>query len=298
LPGESQLTDTVSHPLSIQVDLNDSEPPSISPNTSSSHSSSSASDSSSEGDSSESDSDNSGSDSKGNESVSSGDVSDSSDNESGDSETGDGSRQGDLVLYQGSNHKVDGAVYDILNDYLQHNETQASLASHLETFLKYLPSPNSMPKKVSHLFKYLETMDPTFTEQSHYYCSNCTLYIEDTSAPVCEACKKDLSLSVFYTFDVENQIRNLLENCGLADELDKFIEARSSRPQETEFIEDLTDGSEYRRLKVSGYTLTLMWYTDGVMIKHHSKRELWPIQFTIFELPPHLRSRYIGVCGV
>jgi len=300
LPEEPEPTDIiVPEPFNIPVDPEESDHQSIRSDTSlsTSSSSSSAADSST----SESDLSEAESESSNNEFTINRNVIDPSGNSS-DSESDEmssGSEEEEVPLYPGSECTVDEAVYDMLNDYLKHNETQASLASHLKTFLKYLPKPNFMPQTVPHLFKYLERMDPSFSEQSHFYCSSCLLLIEDTSATVCDACNKDLVLSTFYSFDVESQIKNLLENCGLAEELDKVIEVRNLAPdEETHFIRDLTDGSEYRKLNVSGYTITLLWYIDGVKVKEHSKRELWPIQFAISELPPHLRSRYIGVCGV
>ena len=52
------------------------------------------------------------------------------------------------LLYVNSDKSVDEAVYDFLSDYFRHKETQACLKDHLKTFLKYLPTPNRMPKTV------------------------------------------------------------------------------------------------------------------------------------------------------
>jgi len=247
---------------------------------------------------------NSGSESHSGESVHEENVSDN-DSSDNDMEGDECSQEPALYLYTGSDITVDEAVYDVLNDYVKHNESQSSLASHLKTFLKYLPKPNNMPNSVPRLFRYLEKMDPSFKENSHAYCSKYLLPFEephesDTEEPcetVCEACGSK-EQAVFYSFNVENQMKNLLENCGLAEDLDKVIALRNSSDQDSSFVRDITDGTEYRKLNVSGYSVTLMWFTDGVKIKHSSHKELQPIEFVICELPPHSRKLYTGVCGV
>jgi len=42
----------------------------------------------------------------------------------------------------------------------------------------------------------------------------------------------------------------------------------------------------------------LLWYVDGVKVYQSSTMDLYPIQFSICELPPYLRTRNIVVCGL
>lgn len=65
---------------------------------------------------------------------------------------------------------------------------------------------------------------------------------------------------------------------------------------------DVTDGLCHRELSqkqnLGPQDLTLIWNTDGVPVFKSSKSQLWPLQFTIAEIPPDVRHKYVLVCGV
>jgi len=64
-------------------------------------------------------------------------------------------------------------------------------------------------------------------------------------------------------------------------------------------LRNICDGSEYARVKVnSSYHLTLMWATDGISISNSSTKSLYPVQFIVCEVPPHLRFSFLIVCSI
>ena len=60
-------------------------------------------------------------------------------------------------------------------------------------------------------------------------------------------------------------------------------------------IEDIYDGARYQSYMQSGkflsqdHNISFIWNTDGVPVFESSKYSLWPLYFSIAELPPHKR---------
>lgn len=82
-----------------------------------------------------------------------------------------------------------------------------------------------------------------------------------------------------------DQIRNLFEYHGLAEVVDEYRPATVPN----DCISDVCHGTEYIRVRVAGrYNLTLMLYTDGVLLA----ASLWPLMFVILEVLPRLRFKY------
>ena len=54
-----------------------------------------------------------------------------------------------------------------------------------------------------------------------------------------------------------------------------------------------------KKLKASGiYDVTLLWKTEGIALGGSSGFHLWPLVFTLCEVPPPFRSHLICVTGV
>lgn len=207
-----------------------------------------------------------------------------------DSDSGD--EEEFVPLYAGSEFSVDEAVLDVLTDYVKNNETKRSLKAHLKTFLKFIPSPNSMPKNVDQLLGHVERLVPNYSERAYSYCAGCLYYLKDENP--CESCG-GVERKQFYLCPIEEQIKNFFEKHNLAEVLDKYSQRQSSDGK----IRDVLDGTEYRRVKVNDkYSLTLMMSTDGVSLAGSSKAKMWPVMFIICELPPHLRQKYLIVHGI
>ncbi|KAK3920652.1 Ankyrin repeat domain-containing protein 17 [Frankliniella fusca] len=101
----------------------------------------------------------------------------------------------------------------------------------------------------------------------------------------------------FYQLSVSDQIRNLFENHGLADLMDKYAAHRLEL--DLNILTDLCDGSEFKRAKIhEPYSLTLLGHTDGISISDSSDVSLWPLEYVIAELPPSLRFKFVLVSGI
>ncbi|KAK3925993.1 Putative phosphoenolpyruvate synthase regulatory protein [Frankliniella fusca] len=102
----------------------------------------------------------------------------------------------------------------------------------------------------------------------------------------------------FFQIPLADQIRNLFENHGLADLIDKYNADRSNLDLSNSYA-DLLDGSEFKRAHVDGqYNLDLMGHTDGISVSVSSNVSLWPLEWVIAQLPPTLRLNYVLVNGV
>lgn len=203
---------------------------------------------------------------------------------------------GNQKVYEGCSLSVDEAVLSLMDLFVDRKLEKVTLGAQLKCVLKFLPRLNCMPKTLDSLLKYVESFCPLPTEVVHYYCSKCLYYIgeEEKSCQIC----KSVECHKFYQLSIEHQIRNLFENHGLADEIDKFSAARSASSKPGH-VNDLLDGSVIAKAILPGkYDLVLLGHTDGVSISDSSNCSLWPMEFVICQLPPHIRYKFVLVCGV
>jgi len=67
--------------------------------------------------------------------------------------------------------------------------------------------------------------------------------------------------------------------------------AQNRTKQHAENYEDIYDRTCYSSMRLPGgeladeNTFTLTWYTDGLQVFKSSKKQVWPLCFTINELP-------------
>lgn len=134
----------------------------------------------------------------------------------------------------------------------------------------------------------------------HFYCENCQVYVDDTSLITCSNCENqinyntDKSSNFFITLPIDEQIEaNIKRN---------FHNIMKSNESESNDLVDIKDGINYKRYDClqNGRPITLSFNTDGINVfKSKSKGSLWPIQFVINELDPHVRFKpeNIIVCG-
>ena len=84
----------------------------------------------------------------------------------------------------------------------------------LDGVLKFLPTPNLMPKSKHELFKYITDLVPPVPEKVHYYCRECLLYLGETKVK-CTLCKADSKR--FFQLPLAQKIKILFEHHNLAD---------------------------------------------------------------------------------
>jgi len=160
-----------------------------------------------------------------------------------------------------------------------------------------LPKPNRLPKTVFKVFEYVKQQAFPCKVITHYCCKVCQFYYGKNKETLCKACNSDIGYISFFELDIINQIQYLFEYKHLADVLDKAFQHRNTI---INLITDITDGSEYKRVNIGRkqYDITLILSTDGACIKKSSTVSLWPICFTIAEVPPHLRRSFIMCIGL
>lgn len=252
-------------------------------------------DSSSEGPSSNSSEECSGSSSDSSDSA--GEIVDSSDNEVDDSDSDDVSCSAKLMVCEGCPLSLDEGVLNIMTIYLKRKLEKEAVGDFLECLLKFLPKHNNLPKTQYSLFKFVKDLIPLSPEIIHYYCADCQFYLGEVSMH-CTVCNGE-KIHKFFQLSISDQIKNLFENHGLADSIDKYSSQRQAAGVNDDMLTDLCDGSEFKRARINGqYSLTLLGHSDGISISESSKVSLWPVEFVIAEVPLQLRFKFIIVGAV
>ena len=155
-----------------------------------------------------------------------------------------------------------------------------------------------MPRSVHHLMAYVEKFAIPVKEVRHFYCFPLMHSVNPKNSPCGFNGCESVDIRVFYELPIDQQIRYLFEQRGLARVIDKYAEKRANMRDK---ICDVSDGSEYIRVwqgVVAKYKLTLILNTDGVDPYNSSSAKLWPFMFTFVEVPPHLRSSFTIVWGI
>lgn len=204
----------------------------------------------------------------------------------------------DDSLYPGCQKTKDEAIYEMINVYLCKKLSKSAFKDILKIYVTSLPPTHVFPSSVHLLFKYVRELSLPLNETEHYYCRP-RMHSVLSKSSTCDSCGSH-DIGIFYELPLDNIIKFLFEQRGLADLIDQYSEARSQRG-DSENICDITDGSEYKRVWSdisSKYKLTLILNTDGVSPHTSSKARFWPLMFSIMEVPPHLRSSFTIVWGI
>lgn len=192
---------------------------------------------------------------------------------------------------------MDECVLAVLELYIKHKMTKESLKDTLTAICNMLPQPNNMPTSFFKLLQYTRNIAPECSVTEHFYCKKCRVYDNSFVNNCCQVCLSDGGRSVFYDFDISQQIRHMFEHRNLAEILNQ-----SKRGHDLNVISDVTDGSEYikvnSRREKGTYDLTLILNTDGVSLMKSSKTQFWPLMFMVAEISEHLRESFIVVIGV
>ncbi|KAG0417210.1 hypothetical protein HPB47_005793, partial [Ixodes persulcatus] len=159
-----------------------------------------------------------------------------------------------------------------------------------------------------YLFRKLWYSRTSAVAKKYPYCESCTGLLESstTSGLICAACNISYNEetvlkagSYFTILDVGEQLKHVIskEKKELSENIGK-IEAALSQPEVT----DVTTASSYRCLKQDGVLkkgdLTLIVNTDGSPVFKSSRSSIWPVQFSVSELPPKIRFTSTTLAGL
>lgn len=125
------------------------------------------------------------------------------------------------ILYKNSSKTMDECVLAVLELYIKHKMTKESLKDTLTTICNMLPQPNNMPTSFFKLLQYTRNIAPECSVTEHFYCKKCRVYDNSFVNNCCQVCLSDGGRSVFYDFDISQQIRHMFEHRNLAEILNQ-----------------------------------------------------------------------------
>ena len=203
------------------------------------------------------------------------------------------------MLYPGATVTQGQGLLAVMIFALRHHLTGAALSDLLG--LMNLLVPNLVPAS-KYLFKKFFG-DPAVSSVAHFYCEVCQHYIgKDPDDGSCSHCGTSFNTTTsakrgnfFLAISLKDLLKDTLENHGI-DLIPKSIRHAHDN------IKDLMDGKIYQKLlkkgKLAEDDLTLLWNCDGVPIFNSSNYSIWPLQFTINELPCIQRKENVMVAGL
>ncbi|XP_077554020.1 uncharacterized protein LOC144168898 [Haemaphysalis longicornis] len=196
-----------------------------------------------------------------------------------------------------------GAIAAVMAFAISHGLSWAALGD-LTKLINFLFGANALPPSM-YLFRKLWSDETQDVVQYHYVCEQCSAEMNvDLDEAHCSVCNHSETVkmlrdrgSFFVMLNLEKQVRFLIEKtkAELHKNLEKLHQPASN-------ITDITSSECYARLKeersLTRDDLTLTVNTDGSPVWKSSKTSVWPVQFIVNELPPHLRFKNCVLAGL
>jgi len=202
-----------------------------------------------------------------------------------------------VKIYPGKEFSVNDAILDLMDLYLKNKLTKVGVSRTLEFLCKYLPDNHNLLSNSHSVFEYIKSLAPPMSATKHYFCAQCSYYHGLTTDGLCVICKDETAnFKFFYYLDLSSFVKYFFEVRNLAS----IIDAEAEKEVADNALRNLRDGSVYKLINVNRnkYDLNIKVSIDGVRIRRDGKKELWPIMFTIEEVPIHLQKSFLTVCGV
>ncbi|KAH7978145.1 hypothetical protein HPB49_004611 [Dermacentor silvarum] len=244
-----------------------------------------------------------------NDTCESGDSSDSSDEyDASNFSDGDSTLPSWFSQYGGeklpnSNVTKAAAIAAVMSFAVSQGLTWTALGD-LAKLINFIVGTNVLPQS-KFTFRKLWARDMQDVVQHHFYCEPCkrVMATHGNSAECnsCHSVRTTQSLknegSFFFILNLATQLSLMIERTK--EELHESLEALK-QPSTT--ISDITKGQCYSRLReeqnLRPDDLTLTINTDGSPVWKSSKTSVWPLQFIVNELPPHLRFKHPVLAGL
>ena len=208
-------------------------------------------------------------------------------------ETGSKENLDSKPLYENSPLTVGVSALLIMTFAVRHMITGKALHDLLVLISLHCGLPNYCFKTLYTFKKYFQNLNSPL--KFHNYCSKCNISIDEKIRPtMCPnaLCLQDLTtpgnISFFIEISIKDQIRSMFAKTGIWN----LLSHRFSRVKKgVNNIEDIYDGKQYQRFFQNGGILddqrniSLTWNTDGIPVFKSSKFAIWPLYFTVNELP-------------
>lgn len=110
-------------------------------------------------------------------------------------------------LYEDSDIRANQALLDILKVYIEERWTKASLDKSIKLCKRMLPQPNALPSSAWTALNKLQKLTGTYSSTLHRFCVQCKGFV---------TCGCTDSVTSFYSFSLEDQIKHMFEQRNLA----------------------------------------------------------------------------------
>ncbi|XP_021344066.1 uncharacterized protein LOC110443942 [Mizuhopecten yessoensis] len=192
-----------------------------------------------------------------------------------------------MPIYEGATITTGQSALLILSLAFRHSLTGECISDILTCVSLHCLRKNSIHSSLYKFRKYFSELKTNL--KLHSYCQKCDYLLtqDNRICPVCSS-ETDDSSTYFVEIPVEEQISELFRRKTFHDLILHRFERKKKRAS---CVEDIYDGELYRKYSRkeafldSKYNISLMWYTDGVPLFKSSKVSLWPLYFSINELP-------------
>jgi len=198
-----------------------------------------------------------------------------------------------------------GQLFTLVYAYVIRHSLTRSAATDLMSLLNSL-LPGCLPETMYYFSQILES---SYSLDTYIYCCSCETFIGKydklVTKVLCPGCGKDLCVDdmikcgcFFMIYPLENSLRQLLEDQQLGDQLLENNSYSSNR--DCRLLSDISDGSEFQRKNTTGFptSLSLTCNIDGVPVFRSSNTSIWPVYYTLNNLPFEQRRSNILLHGI
>ncbi|XP_052212666.1 uncharacterized protein LOC127831685 [Dreissena polymorpha] len=241
------------------------------------------------------------------------DISSSESSESSDSETesakseaneqaSQATKSAPLYVVQSSSGEMyssDLSKYDhtlAVAAFISRHNLSDTATEHLIKLINLHIPNNSLLEKNSSKLKEKLGFDADYMKY-YFFCNVCKSVFEDNddqcSTPNCNGIKLSKRTQTYFSSgNVEIQLKEILNRKGILDSIQEVYDREMPLT-----INDVTDGSEYKKLCEDGgflsnrNNISLTMFTDGIPLFKSSGVSLWPVYLLINEIPRHERFR-------
>lgn len=194
----------------------------------------------------------------------------------------------------------------VLIYFMRHNLTLVGL----EDLLKLINGIVGGNSLFTSKYKFFKVFSKPYTPKNYFFCKECKADLDvdcDLYEGIkrrnkeCPNCKKSNQINsttennYFVIYPLENLLKEVI-----TQNIEDFV---CDREQTNDSMSDITDGDLYKsgtQYLNRNHKITLTLNTDGVQVFKSKNKSLWPIQFTINELPINKRfqTKNILVTGL
>lgn len=217
------------------------------------------------------------------------------DEEQEDKEQEEPEDEGSKPLYAGAPVTLVESMLLVLVYAMKHQLTGVALTDLLVLISLHCMIPNVCKTSLYLFNKFFKNI--TTSLKLHRFCSKCYYLLEDEEVQICPICQRSLSsrssVSYFIEIPLIEQLRDMFLRENFYDDLQYRF---NRRKKNGENIEDIYDGKLYKEFSKEGgflsspNNISLFWYTDGIPLFKSSSMSLWPLFFTVNELPYKKRT--------